>query len=124
MATAIAQAGDPDRAETLARTITDPGAQAEALASLATIAAQAGDPDRAETLARTITSPRPQAQALNGLAAAIAQAGDPDRAAHLLARVLVMDAPEILWIKTVSQFFPSAIGDLWNILADIFTTMA
>ena len=43
LATAAAQAGDTDRAEALARAITDPGTQARALTTLATAAAQAGD---------------------------------------------------------------------------------
>jgi hypothetical protein len=89
LAVAIAQAGDPDRAEALARTISDPDPdrQIEALTSLAVAIAQAGDPGRAEALARTITDPYYQASALAGLAAAIAQAGDPDRA-EALARTI------------------------------------
>ena len=46
-----------DHAEALARTITDPDAQARALTGVATATAQAGDLDRAEALARTITDP-------------------------------------------------------------------
>ena len=64
LASAAAQAGDPDRAsrlaadaEALARAITSPDDQAQALTELARAAAQAGDPDRAEALARTITTP-------------------------------------------------------------------
>jgi hypothetical protein len=26
----------------------------------------------------------------------------------------------LFWIRTVSQFFPSAVGDLWNILAGVY----
>jgi hypothetical protein len=37
-----------------------------------------------------------------------------------LAKVLAMDMPGILWIKTVSQFFPSTIGDAWDILASAY----
>ena len=47
-------------AEALARTITHPDDQAEALTDLATAAAQAGDFDRAKALARAITDPRPR----------------------------------------------------------------
>ena len=81
---------------------------------------EAGDLDRAETLARTITDPDSQAGALTGLAAVIAEAGDLDRAVRLLAMVLVMDMPGLLWMKTVAQFFPSAIGDAWDILAGVY----
>ena len=74
-----------DHAEALARTITDPRNQAEALAALVTATAQAGDPDRAEDLTRTITDPAGQAEALAALATVAAQAGDTDRASRLAA---------------------------------------
>ena len=62
VATAAAQAGDLERAEALARTITDPPYQARALAGVATAAAQAGDLDRARRLvtdAEALASPAP-----------------------------------------------------------------
>ena len=62
-----------DHAEALARAITDPDAQAQALAELVTVVAQTGDLDRAEALAHTITDPDARAQALTQLAAAAAQ---------------------------------------------------
>ncbi len=127
LAIAAAQAGDQDRthrlgadAESLARKITYPPNQAQTLAMLAIAAAQVGDFHRAESLARDITEPGRQAWALTGLAIAAARAGDLDRAARPLAMVLVMDAPPILWMKTVAQFFPSAIGDAWDILAGVY----
>ena len=83
LATAIAQAGDPARAEALARSITDSYARSQVLAELATVAAQAGKPDRAEALARTLTSPGAQARALTELATALAQAADPGHACRL-----------------------------------------
>jgi hypothetical protein len=124
LVTAVAQAGDPDRAEALARTITNPYQQAKAFASLVAAVAQGGDLDRAEALARAITDPFQQAEAVTGLAAAVAQAGDLARAARLLTAVLVMDVSDIPWIKTMSQFFPSAIGDTWDILGGIYATRA
>lgn len=54
------------------------------------------------------------------MAAAIAQAGDLARATRLLAIVLVMDIPGIYWMETVARFFPSAIGDVWDILAEAY----
>src|SRR5207247_1101550 len=115
LVTANAQAGDLDHAyrlaadaESLARAITDRYDQGRALAALVTAIAQAGDLDRAETLARTITRPNDQARALATLVTATAQVGDVARAARLLAVVLVTDVDEIFWIRTVSQFFPSA----------------
>jgi hypothetical protein len=92
LAAATAQAGEPDRAEALARTITSPEVQARALTELAKVAARNGDADRAsqlvaeaETLARALTSPRSQARALAWLASDAAQAGDPDRVSGLVA---------------------------------------
>ena len=95
VATAAAQAGDLDRAEALARTITDPYAHyhARALAGVAAAAAQAGALDRArplvadaEALARSLTDPGIQAWVLTGVATAAAQAGALDRA-EALARI-------------------------------------
>ena len=85
---AWAAIGHLDRAETLARSITNPYEQAQALAALARAAAQASDLDRAwalagqaEALARSITNPDRQAQALADLARAAAS--DLDRAEAL-----------------------------------------
>jgi Trypsin-like peptidase domain len=129
LVTAAAQAGDLDRAhqlaadaEDLARTVTNPIARADVLINLVTAVARAKDLDRAEALARIITEPGRQARALTGLAAAAAEAGDLDRAARLLTKVLVMDTPGFRWIGTVSQFFPSAIGNSWDIIAGIYAT--
>ena len=79
-----------DHAEALARAITSPDAQAEALTELASAAAEADAPDRtsrlatdAEALARAMTSPDARTRALTELATAIARAGDPDRACRL-----------------------------------------
>ncbi len=74
-----------DHAEALARAITDPRAQEQALAELVTVAAHIGDLDRAEAVARAITGPDAQAQALTQLAAAAAQTGHMDHASRLAA---------------------------------------
>jgi hypothetical protein len=116
LAGAAAESGDLDRAESLARSIDDPTSQAWALTSLVTAAVGSGDLDRAEVLARTIADPENRAEALIGLARAAAQAGDLARAERLLARVLVMDMPETFWISTVARWFPSVVGNAWDIL--------
>jgi len=64
----VVAAGDLDRAETIARSITDPYQQAEALAAVAQAVADAGDLDRAETIARSITDPYQQVEALAAVA--------------------------------------------------------
>ena len=46
-----------EQAEAAARSISDPGRQAEALAGVAVAVAGAGDLDRAQELARSITDP-------------------------------------------------------------------
>lgn len=88
---AVAGAGDLDRAETLARSISDPDQQAEALTTLVEAVAGAGDLDRArdlanqaETLARSITDPHRQALAL----ILIAEIGEMASVRRLLARAL------------------------------------
>ena len=115
---AIARAGDLDHAETLGSTITD-SVEPDVTDVLRAAVAAAKDPNRAEVLSRPS-----QAQALGYLATVIAQAGDLDRARRLLAQALIMDPPDIWWVKTVSRFFPSAIGSAWDILADVYTTRA
>ena len=90
-----------DRAEALARIISQPDDLARALIQVATAAAGAGDLDRAEALARTISGPDDLARALIQVATAAAQAGDLDRAEALahtisgpddLARALIQVA--------------------------------
>ena len=83
LVTAIAQFGEFERAEALARTIANVDAKARALGALATAAAHVGDAARfhrlasdAEALARTIVSPDAQAWALSALATAAAQVHD------------------------------------------------
>jgi hypothetical protein len=97
-----------------------PSRQAWALTGLVTAIAQAGNPDRAESLARTIPRPDDRARVLTDLANVIAQAGDPDRAARLLAIVLTTELPGRAWMKTMARFFPSAIGDAWDIIAGVY----
>ena len=93
LARVAAEAGDLDRAGTLAgqavtaaRAITDPGWQAQVLGDVARAAAEAGDLDRAEAAARAITDPDRQARVLADLARAAARAGDLDRAGALAGR--------------------------------------
>jgi len=127
LAAAAAQVGDLDRAEVVARAITEPAARAQALATLAA-AARAGDVGRAsrlaadaEDLARTITDPDAQAGALTQLATVAAQAGDADRTRHLLALATSADAREIgAWVGTVSRFFPSVIKDAGDVFLSAY----
>ena len=72
-----------DRAEQIARSITDPDDQARALA---TAVALVGDYDRAEQIAQFITHPHEQARPLAEVAMAAAGAGDCDRARELADR--------------------------------------
>jgi tetratricopeptide (TPR) repeat protein len=72
-----------DRAEQIARSITDPGKHAR---DLATAVALVGDYDRAEQIAQSITHPHEQARTLAEVAMAVAAAGDRDRARELADR--------------------------------------
>jgi parallel beta-helix repeat protein len=79
---AIALLGtDPDRAETIARSMDEASEQGFLLGRLA-FALRQTDPDRAERIARSITDSKAQAVALGDLAAALAGT-DPDRAEEL-----------------------------------------
>ncbi|MBE8520689.1 hypothetical protein ILP97_24920 [Amycolatopsis sp. H6(2020)] len=106
----------PDRAEALARSITDPYSQAQALTAVAWTAATAGNLDRAGRLARSITSPDRRAPALAAVARAAADAGDADRAGELItaaeqaARSIPDPYPQALALAEVAQA-ATASGD-------------
>jgi hypothetical protein len=115
-------ADDADRAEQVARSITDPSVQAGALSAVAqTVAAR--DPDRARMLletaeqaARSNTNPSAQAEALS----AVAQAVDPSemrRRCQLVAAALYGGA----WIQhSVLEALASVHQEAVMTLADRF----
>ena len=74
------------RAETVARSITDPYWQARALTAVAGALARAGQHEQAETMARSITDPDRQARALTAVAGTLAQAGQYEQAAAIASR--------------------------------------
>uniref|UniRef100_UPI00059545BD hypothetical protein n=1 Tax=Nocardia takedensis TaxID=259390 RepID=UPI00059545BD len=76
-----ARLGQPDRAATIARSISSFWHRADALARIATAIATT-HPDRAENIARSITEPQQQAQALARIAGAIATT-HPDRGENI-----------------------------------------
>lgn len=90
-----ARSANPARAESLARSITDPGRQSQALAALVRIAAKAGDVGWAKELAVSISEPVRRAEALATAAVAQANAGDSAD-----ARTLVDEAEAIAHIST------------------------
>ena len=90
VAMAAAGAGDcdrarelADRAEQIARSITDRAKREDILARVATVVALVGDCDHAEQIARSITHPDEQAGTLAAVATAAARAGDYDRAERI-----------------------------------------
>ncbi|WP_218154255.1 hypothetical protein, partial [Nonomuraea pusilla] len=78
---ALANLGEHDRAETVARSITDPGSQAWALTELVRALANLGEHDRAEAVARSITDSLSQAKAI----ASIVNRNYASRSRQLLA---------------------------------------
>ncbi|WP_184971663.1 NACHT domain-containing protein, partial [Nonomuraea endophytica] len=78
-----ARLGNSIRAEALARSITDPDSQAQALMALGEALVGAGEFDHAETLARSITGPDSQAWALAALVKALVGAGEFDHARRI-----------------------------------------
>ena len=86
IAETAARAGKLDRAEVIARSITDSEQRERVLAQLTQAAARAGDLDRAETIARWISYPGQRVQALAAMAEVAARAGDLDRAETLAKR--------------------------------------
>ncbi|WP_122980003.1 hypothetical protein [Actinoplanes teichomyceticus] len=80
----------------MARSITNPDWQAQALTAV--VQAVAGtDPDRAETVARSIINPGLQARALAAVVRAVAST-DPGRAGRVLGEVLAADS----WLALLS----------------------
>jgi len=107
----VATAGDPDRAEAIARTITAPFQQAQALTSIAKAVAAAGDRDRAgrlvtaaDAIVRTLTDPDQQAWALPSILEAVAAAGDLDCAEEIAFTITPPDqqAPVLTSIAEVA----------------------
>lgn len=83
LAGALGEAHDWERAETVARSITDPTKQSSAFAELSQVAADAGDLVHAEALVRSIVQPHARAVALADLAAFVLATGEPHRAREL-----------------------------------------
>jgi hypothetical protein len=90
---ALAACGEHDRAEELARQITDLGWRADALARLLSAVTEDGDHDRAarlageaETLIGHITDLRYRAEPVASLVKAVAVSGDHDRATRMANR--------------------------------------
>jgi hypothetical protein len=95
----------------MARSITNPDAQASALADVAGALAQAKHFHQAEAMARSITNPDAQASALIRLADAMAQAGEGRSAARVTAALCTIAKwPTI--VAPVLQLAPSAYATL------------
>ena len=124
VAQAIATTGDTDRAETVARSITNPFGQARALAAVAQAIATTGDTDRAETVARSITDPFQQAQALAAVAAAIATTGDTDRA-EAMARSITNPFGQAQALAAVAEAIAttSDAGQTGRFIAQVLAVM-
>jgi hypothetical protein len=84
VAKALAETGQHQQADTVARSIADPGRQARALNMIASVTAlahaRAGQYERAESVARAIAGPQWQDESLTEIAAALAEAGEAGRA--------------------------------------------
>jgi tetratricopeptide (TPR) repeat protein len=112
--------GNLNRAETLARSITDPSGQARALTEVAKALARAGDlnntrqvAQQAEAAAYSIinpSGPSGQARALAAVAVALAGAGDLDRA-EALARSITGSDGQVYALAAVAEALAEA-GDL------------
>jgi len=102
-----ARLGHTSRAEQLARAITDPSAQARALAAVAGVLAEAGEHARAEQVARTITDPYTQAQALTAVAGALAEAGEHARAEQV-ARTITSPSAQARALAAVAAALAQA----------------
>ena len=117
-----AAVGNPPRAEALARAISDPDRQAEALTTLVAAATAGGDFEQAQAIARqaeaaarAITDPNRRAEALTTLVAAAAAAGDLEQA-QAIARAITDPARQAEALITLVAA-ATAGGDLEQALA-------
>ena len=124
LSAAWAITGHPERAEALARTMTDPGNRAKALAGIAQAVAGAGDIERAKTLdgqaeavVQAITNDGDQVEVLAGFAQRAADAGDVERArtmarlAESMAHAIDHPATQAKALAQVAQA-AGGVGDL------------
>ncbi|MEU4711670.1 ATP-binding protein [Nocardia salmonicida] len=116
-----AELGQFDRAETLARSITNSERRDRALSGVAAAIVKT-DPDRAETLAATITSPGSRDWALSGVATAIA-ATDPDHA-ETLARTITNAWQQAAALSGVAAAIATTDPDRAETLAATITKLS
>ncbi|WP_345539360.1 hypothetical protein [Phytohabitans rumicis] len=100
---AATAAGELDRAEAIARGITEPDERARVLTGVVEAAA-AGELDRAEAVARGITEPEEQAQAL----AMLAETASPARAGHLFGHALAVGSWSAL-LPAMARRYPQVV---------------
>jgi hypothetical protein len=93
---ALAESGQHQKAELIARSIVSPESQATALAGVAVALAMAGQHQKAgaiaaqaETIARSIVSPESQSYALAQVAEALARIGETRFASRLVAETCI-----------------------------------
>jgi lipopolysaccharide biosynthesis regulator YciM len=110
VAEALVAVGKSDRAENLARNLTEPSERELALARVAEALAAVGQSDRAENLARNLTEPYEREQALARVAEALAAAGHFEQAEQVAQRISRHD----LQSETLAHVTTSltAAGDL------------
>jgi hypothetical protein len=125
MAAALARTGHrkqaapiANRAENMARSITDPDEQSAALARAVWSLAETGQYRRAVAVAHAITNPNSQAEGLAELAVVLAKAGDNRNAARLTAaacaagRWLCAAEPVFLLTRDVSEILARALEEI------------
>lgn len=115
VARALAHAGQPDRAEILARSLTDPYLQARVLAAAARALAEAGQANQAtivaaeaETAACSLTDPDRRARAVVDVALTCMAGGDI-RQARRMASAACAAGPWTIALEAVLLLEPSAV---------------
>jgi hypothetical protein len=105
------------QAETVARSITDPGpqAQAQALTAVTEALAELSQHEQAETVARSITQPGWQAQALTVVAKALAAKGNTRQARHVASAACAVGQWTTV-LELALSLEPSALRALTDLL--------
>jgi hypothetical protein len=103
------------QAETVARSITDPGPQAQALTAVTEALAELSQHEQAETVARSITQPGWQAQALTVVAKALAAKGNTRQARHVASAACAVGQWTTV-LELALSLEPSALRALTDLL--------
>lgn len=119
-ASALVTAGEPERAERVARGVSEPRRQMEALIAVARASAAAGDRERAQRLlsdaeqvAYRVDGPVERRSLVDKVARALVSTREYRRAKEFAEHV---GLPERYWHKLLGEMFTAEVWEVWRAL--------